>query len=114
MEKGGWHPRNTAVDTGDASPGSRATVSFLSRRILDLASPLQGDPPQGGPTTMDDTPLTVERTTRPAHQPEAGRNVYCTNCLRTRWFHDRTTHLVCETCSKRLEIVAPPPRRFAG
>jgi len=34
-------------------------------------------------------------------------NAYCTTCLRTRRFYDRPTHLVCETCSKRLDKVAP-------
>jgi len=34
-------------------------------------------------------------------------NAYCTTCLRTRRFFDRPTHLLCETCSKRLDKVAP-------
>lgn len=36
-----------------------------------------------------------------------GTNAYCTTCLRTRRFFDRRTHIVCETCSKRLEKVSP-------
>ena len=34
-------------------------------------------------------------------------NWYCSICLRTRRFHVRPTHLVCETCSKRLDRIAP-------
>ena len=34
-------------------------------------------------------------------------NAYCSNCLRTRRFLERPTHIVCETCSKRLDKVAP-------
>ncbi|MHC4820409.1 MAG: hypothetical protein ACYTDX_01655 [Planctomycetota bacterium] len=34
-------------------------------------------------------------------------NRYCTNCLRTRRFLDQPTHVVCETCRKRLEKVTP-------
>ncbi len=43
----------------------------------------------------------------PEAAPEAWSNSYCTNCLRTRRFYDRPTHLVCETCRKRLEKVVP-------
>jgi len=43
--------------------------------------------------------------TKPA--AAATTNAYCTTCLRTRRFHDRPTHLVCETCSKRLDKVSP-------
>ena len=32
-------------------------------------------------------------------------NAYCSICLRTRRFVVRPTHLVCETCSKRLDKV---------
>ena len=32
-------------------------------------------------------------------------NAYCSICLKTRRFHVRPTHLVCETCSKRLDKV---------
>lgn len=34
-------------------------------------------------------------------------NAYCANCLRTRRFFDRPTHLQCETCAKRLDKVGP-------
>jgi hypothetical protein len=34
------------------------------------------------------------------------RNKYCSNCLSTQRFLDLGTHLVCERCSKRLEVVA--------
>jgi hypothetical protein len=34
-------------------------------------------------------------------------NVYCATCLRTRRFVVRPTHLVCETCSRRLDRVSP-------
>lgn len=33
------------------------------------------------------------------------RNKYCSNCLATERFLDLGTHLVCERCSKRLEVV---------
>ena len=39
--------------------------------------------------------------------PQAFTNRYCTTCLQTRKFLDRSTHIVCETCSKRLDKVTP-------
>jgi hypothetical protein len=44
-------------------------------------------------------------TAKPAEV--SATNAYCTTCLRTRRFFDRQTHIVCETCSKRLDKVAP-------
>jgi hypothetical protein len=44
-------------------------------------------------------------TARPAET--TATNAYCSTCLRTRRFFDRRTHVVCETCSKRLEKVGP-------
>ena len=40
------------------------------------------------------------------------RNKYCSNCLSTQRFIDLGASLVCERCSKRLEVVDPgmPPR----
>lgn len=35
------------------------------------------------------------------------RNKYCSNCLATQRFLDLGTHLVCERCSKRLDVVVP-------
>ena len=107
MDKGGCHPLLTAVDTGDFVSGSRAAVSLLSRFILELASPLLRAPVPGGSTGM------VIR----AQPPEVlFSNAYCTTCLRTRRFFHRPTHMVCETCSKRLDKVAPErgSRVFAG
>jgi len=105
MDKGGYHPLHTAVDTGEAFPGSRAAVSFLSRLVLDVASPLLSLPATGGQNRM----------VIPARPTEVlSTNAYCANCLRTRRFFDRPTHLQCETCSKRLDKVAPErgPRTF--
>ncbi len=36
-------------------------------------------------------------------------NHFCSNCLRTRRFLDLRTHLVCESCTKRLERRVPEP-----
>lgn len=98
MDKGGYHPLNTAVDTGEPIPGSPSAVSLLSRLVLGPASPLLSHSPQGGAARM------VIRT-KPAEVLTT--NAYCTNCLKTRRFYDRPTHMVCETCSKRLDKVAP-------
>ena len=98
MDKGAFHPLHTAVAVGDAIPGAPEAVSFLSRLVLDLASPLLPSPSTGGPTRM------VIRA-HPAEVPT--KNAYCSTCLRTRRFHERPTHIVCETCSKRLDKVAP-------
>jgi len=40
------------------------------------------------------------------------RNKYCSNCLSTQRFIDLGASLVCERCSKRLEVVDSglPPR----
>lgn len=42
------------------------------------------------------------------------RNKYCSNCLSTQRFLDLGTTLVCERCSKRLELVAVPADRAEG
>lgn len=107
MDKGGLHPLRTGVDTGEPFLGSPATVSSLSRLVLGLAPPLQAPPSYGGSSRM----LLV---TKPAEVLTT--NAYCTTCLRTRRFYDRPTHLVCETCSKRLDKVSPDRgvRAFPG
>lgn len=98
MDKGGYHPLHTAVDSGEPIPGSRAAVSLLSRLVLDLASPLLPLPATGG----------LPRMVIPARPTEVlTTNAYCANCLQTRRFFDRPTHLQCETCAKRLDKVAP-------
>jgi len=105
MDKGGYHPLHTAVDSGEPFPGSRAAVSLLSRLVLDMASPLLPLPATGG----------VPRMVIPARPMEVlTTNAYCANCLRTQRFFDRPTHLQCETCAKRLDKVAPEhgPRTF--
>src|SRR5262245_25743908 len=98
MDKGGLHPLRTAVDTGEPFLGSPANVSSLSRLVLDLAPPLLASPSYGGPSKMVIVARPAEVLTT---------NAYCTTCLRTRRFYDRPTHLVCETCSKRLDKVSP-------
>ena len=110
MDKTGCHPLHTAVFNGDLLPGSRATVSLLSLRILDPAPPLLQGPPQGG-GAMPDMPA-VLRDRAPVATTAAGAwtNAYCTTCLATRRFFDRPTHLSCETCAKRLEKVSPARR----
>ena len=35
------------------------------------------------------------------------RNKYCSNCLSTQRFLDLGASLVCERCSKRLDVVSP-------
>ena len=98
MDKGGFHPLHTAVDNGEPFPGSRAAVSLLSRLVLDMASPLLPSPATGG----------TNRMVIPARPPEVlSTNAYCATCLRTRRFFDRPTYIQCETCSKRLDKVAP-------
>lgn len=43
------------------------------------------------------------------------RNKYCSNCLSTQRFLDLGASLVCERCSKRLEVVDPgEPARPEG
>jgi hypothetical protein len=98
MDKGAYHPLNTAVGSGDPLPGSPATVSFLSRLVLGLAPALLSPPSSGGTARMVIRVLPTE---------VLYTNAYCTTCLRTRRFFDRPTHLLCETCSKRLDKVAP-------
>jgi len=98
MDKGAYHPLTTAVGNGDLIPGSPSTVSFLSRLVLGLAPGLRCVPPSGGPARMVIRALPTEVPTT---------NVYCGTCLRTRRFLVRPSHLVCETCSKRLDRVAP-------
>ena len=98
MDKGGLHPLRTGVDTGEPYFGSPANVSSLSRLVLGLAPPLLSSPSYGGPSRMILVTKTAEVVTT---------NAYCTTCLRTRRFYDRPTHLVCETCSKRLDKVSP-------
>jgi hypothetical protein len=98
MDKGGYHPLSTAVSIGDGFPSPRAAVSFLSRLVLDVASPLLGAPVSGGGPKMVIRAKPAEVLTM---------NAYCTTCLRTRRFFDRPCHMVCETCSKRLDKVAP-------
>jgi hypothetical protein len=100
MDKGAFHPLDMAVDTGDAFPGSRAGVSLLSRLVLAPASLLHPAPANAGAE-----PMRILATPTGA----APTNVYCAGCLRTRRFHDRSTHLSCETCGRRLEK-APPVR----
>jgi hypothetical protein len=98
MDKGGYHPLHTAVDSGEPFPGSRAAVSLLSRLVLDMASPLLSVPSTGG----------MPRMVIPARPTEVlTTNAYCATCLRTRRFFDRPTHLQCETCAKRLDKLAP-------
>ena len=98
MDKGAYHPLTTAVGNGDLIPGSPSTVSFLSRLVLGLAPGLQCAPSSGGPARMVIRALPSEVPTT---------NVYCATCLRTRRFVVRPTHLVCETCSRRLDRVSP-------
>ena len=98
MDKGAYQPLTTAVGAWDRIPGSPSTVSFLSRLVLGLAPGLQCAPSSGGPARMVIRALPTEVPTT---------NVYCATCLRTRRFVVRPTHLVCETCSRRLERVAP-------
>lgn len=117
MDKGGYHPVHTPVLSGDLLPGSRSDVSLVSRLVLDPALPLQSASPPGG-AAMQGVPMTATSRDRgaslpPGAVPEIWSNVYCTTCLRTRRFYDRPTHLVCETCQKRLDKVAPL-RRTAG
>ena len=98
MDKGAYHPLHTAVAVGDAIPGAPEAVSFLSRLVLDLAPPLLRSTDTGGSTRM------VIR----AHPAEVlTTNAYCSTCLQTRRFLERPTHIVCETCSKRLDKVSP-------
>ena len=114
MDKGGYHPLHTAVDNGEPFPGSRAAVSLLSRLVLDLASPLLSLPATGGPAAGGPATGGMPRMVIPARQTEVlTTNAYCANCLRTRRFLDRTTHLSCETCSRRLDKVVTA-RRTAG
>lgn len=103
MDKGGYHPLHTAVDTGEPFPGSRAAVSLLSRLVLDMASPLLHLSTAGAPATGGTTRMVI--TARPTEVLTT--NAYCATCLRTRRFFDRPTHLQCETCAKRLDKVAP-------
>lgn len=103
MDKGGYHPLHTAVVSGEPFPGSRAAVSLLSRLVLDMASPLLPLPAVAGPATGG-----MPRMVIPARPTEVlTTNAYCANCLRTRRFFDRPTHLQCETCARRLDKVAP-------
>ncbi len=103
MDKGGYHPLNTVVDTGEPFPGSRAAVSLLSRLVLGMASPLLHLSPAGDTATGGTTRMVI-----PARPTEVlTTNAYCANCLRTRRFFDRPTHLQCETCARRLDKVAP-------
>lgn len=107
MDKQEHHLR-TAVCSGESNPWSPASVSLLSRRVLDLASPLHCPSPQGGGATMSDrTPVVLPPGPR-VSPSGSWSNSYCTTCLRTRRFLDRPTHLVCETCSKRLEKPTMP------
>ena len=116
MDKTGCHPLHTPVFSGDLLPGSRATVSLLSLRVLDPAPPLLQGPPQGG-AAMPEMPAVLRdrAPAAPAAPAAAGAwtNTYCTTCLMTRRFLDRPTHLVCETCAKRLDKVSPARRMMS-
>ena len=108
MDKGGYHPLQSAVDSGEPFPGSRAAVSLLSRLVMDLASPLLSGSPTRGPEFPVPAQGGSTRMVIPARPTEVlTTNAYCTTCLRTRRFFDRPTHLQCETCAKRLDKVAP-------
>lgn len=110
MDKGGSHPLNTVVSSGEPFPGSRASVSHLSRRILEVASPLRQPSPTGGSAAMNERAQAGPQGAPRGTLPGAWTNVYCATCLRTRRFMDHPTCLVCETCSRRLEKVSPPFR----
>lgn len=132
MDKRGCQPLHTGVLSGDAFPGSPATISLLSLRVLSPAPGLLSGPPQGGAAMMNapGNPLAAVPRDRggalPAGTapglapsihgglpPGSGTNTYCATCLRTRRFLDRATHLSCETCSRRLDRVVAA-RRTAG
>lgn len=44
--------------------------------------------------------------------PAAFHNTYCTNCLKTRRFFEKSTYVVCETCSKRMDKVTSKSRKY--
>ena len=98
MDKGAFHPLDTSVGTGGRHPESPAFVSSLPAAPRGLAPALLPVSPSGGTSRMVIRALPAEVLTT---------NAYCTTCLRTRRFHVRPTHLLCETCSKRLERVSP-------
>ena len=97
MDKGGFHPLHTAVVSGEPFPGSRAAVSFLSRLVLDMASPLLSVPATGG----------LPRMVIPVRPTEVlTTNAYCATCLRTRRVLEPPTPHKSEN-SKRLDKRAP-------
>ena len=115
VDKQGCHPLHTAVFSGELLPGSRATVSLLSLRILDPAPRLHPVLPQGGAAMPDIQAVLRDRAPAPPAGAATGAwsNTYCTTCLVTRRFFDRPTHLVCETCAKRLDKVSPGRRMMS-
>src|SRR5262245_61350123 len=114
MDKRGCHPLDTVVGSGDLLLGSRSTVSLLSLRVLDPAPPLLRVSPPGGAAMPDMQAVVRDRApAAPAGAAGTWTNTYCSNCLATRRFFDRPTHLVCETCAKRLDKVSPGRRMLS-